>query len=122
MAWDCLEAVTFSPKFLGLSVRIFRNFRDCFRTVQAKFWDCFQTVRVEFLGLFLDSSNRIFGTIFGQFGTGLRFGFDPRIDVFRFCGVFGITVIRWRTVKGPRGALFYMSPRFWPFCVLLLEK
>ena len=25
-------------------------------------------------------------------------------------------------VKGPRGALFYMGPRFESFCVLLLEK
>ena len=30
----------------------------------------------------------IFGTVFGQSKTGLRFGFDPRIDIFRFCGVF----------------------------------
>ena len=38
--------------------------------------------------LFLDRSDRIFGTIFKQFGTGLRFGFDPETDVFGFCGVF----------------------------------
>ena len=25
-------------------------------------------------------------------------------------------------MKGPRGALFYMGPRFWPFYVLLLEN
>ena len=25
-------------------------------------------------------------------------------------------------MKGPRGALFYMSPRFGPFCVLLLDR
>ena len=30
----------------------------------------------------------IFGTIFGQSQTVLRFGFDPRTDVFRFCCVF----------------------------------
>ena len=30
----------------------------------------------------------IFGTVFGQSGTGLRFGFDPKTDVFGFCGVF----------------------------------
>ena len=52
------------------------------------FQDCFQTVRAEFLGLFSNSPNRIFGTIFGQFGTGLRFGFDLETDVFGFCGVF----------------------------------
>ena len=80
--------MNFSPKFLGLSKGIFRNFRDCFRTVRAKFQDCFQTVRVEFLGLFSDNPDKIFGTVFGQSGTGLRFGFDPGTDVFGFCGVF----------------------------------
>ena len=43
---------------------------------------------VEFLGLFSESPNRIFGTVFGQSGTRLRFGFDPGTDVFGFCGVF----------------------------------
>ena len=73
---------------MGLSVGIFRNFRDCFRTVWAEFRDCFWTVRVEFLGLFSNSRERIFGTIFGQSGTGLMFGFDQGTNVFRFCGVF----------------------------------
>ena len=46
-----------------------------------------------------------------------------------FVVCFDVIVIRRRTekkwfmaVKGPRGALFYMSPRFGPFCVLLLEN
>ena len=30
----------------------------------------------------------IVGTIFGQSGSGLRFGFDLETDVFGFCGVF----------------------------------
>ena len=30
----------------------------------------------------------IFGTVFGQSRTILRFGFDSRIDVFIFCYVF----------------------------------
>ena len=30
----------------------------------------------------------IFGTVFGQSQTVLRFGFDPETDVFKFCGVF----------------------------------
>ena len=30
----------------------------------------------------------IFGTVFGQSGTGLRFGFDPETVVFGFCGMF----------------------------------
>ena len=40
---------------------------------------------VEFLGLFSDSSDRIFGIVFGQSRTGLRFGFNPGTDVFGFC-------------------------------------
>ena len=53
------------------------NFRDYFRTIQ-----------IEFLGLFSDSPDRIFGTIFSQSRTVLKFGFDPEINVFGFCGVF----------------------------------
>ena len=36
----------------------------------------------------MDSPDRIFGTIFGESGTGLRFGFDPGTNVFKFCSVF----------------------------------
>ena len=64
------------------------EFWDCFRIVRAEFWDCFWTVRVEFSVLFSDSLDRIFETIFGHFGTGLRCGFDSETDVFGFCGVF----------------------------------
>ena len=71
-----------------MGVGIFRNFRDCFPTVWAEFRDCFRTVRVEISGLFSDSPGKIFGTIFKQSETGLRFGFDPETDVFGFCGVF----------------------------------
>ena len=65
-----------------------RNFRDCFRTVRAKFWDSFSTVRFEFLGLFSNSPYRIFGTVFGQSQTEFGFGFNLRTDVFGFCSVF----------------------------------
>ena len=30
----------------------------------------------------------IFETVFEQSGTWFGFGFDPRTDVFEFCGVF----------------------------------
>ena len=43
---------------------------------------------VEFSGLFSDSPDKIFITVFGQSGTRLRFGFDPRTDVLGFCSVF----------------------------------
>ena len=65
-----------------------RNFQDCFRIVRAKFRDCFWTIQAEFSGLFLNSSDKIFETVFGQSVTVLRFGFDPGTDVFGFCSVF----------------------------------
>ena len=73
---------------MGLSVGFFRNFQDCFRIIQTEFRDYFRIVRAKFSRLFLDSSNKIFETVFGQFGTVLKFGFDPGTDVFGFCGVF----------------------------------
>ena len=36
----------------------------------------------------------IFGTVFGQSGTGLRFGFDHETNVLGFVVCFGITVIQ----------------------------
>ena len=56
----------------------------------------------------------------------LRFGFDPGTNVFGFCCVFWYHCNLWvngtkkkmfMTVKGPRGSLFYMGPRFGPFYV-----
>ena len=55
------------------------------------FWDYFWTIRVEFAGLFWDSSNKIFRTVFGQSRTVLRFGFDLETDVFGF--IFHLEVI-----------------------------
>ena len=75
---------------MGLGVGIFRNFR----IVQAEFRDCFRTVRVEFSGLFSNSPDKIFGTVFGQSGTGLRFDFDLGLMSSGFVVCFGITVIR----------------------------
>ena len=68
----------------GLSVKIFRNFWDCFRTVWTEFRDYFRTVRAEFSGIFSESPDKIFGTVFEQSETVLRFGFDPETDVFGF--------------------------------------
>ena len=36
----------------------------------------------------MDSPDIIFGIIFGQSLTVLRFDFDPETDIFGFCGVF----------------------------------
>ena len=38
--------------------------------------------------MFSNSPDRIFRTVFGQSGIGLRFGFYPGTDVFGFYGVF----------------------------------
>ena len=61
---------------------------DYFRIVRAEFRDYFLIIQVEILGLFSDSQDRIFITVFEQSWTMLRFGFDPGTDVFGFCGVF----------------------------------
>ena len=42
--------------------------------------DSFRTIRVELSGLFWDSSNMIFRTVFGQYRAVLRFGFDTETD------------------------------------------
>ena len=78
----------FQSQIFGGKCKNFRNFQDCFWTVQAEFRSCVLTVRVEFSRLFSDSSDRIFGTIFEQSGTGLRVGFDLGTNVFEFCGMF----------------------------------
>ena len=57
-----------SSKIFRLSLGIFRNFWDYFRTIRTEFCDCFWTVRVESSGLFLDSPDVIFKTILGVFG------------------------------------------------------
>ena len=57
MAWSFLRGRKFKSQILGLSIRMFRNF-----------WDCFQIVWAKFSGLFSDSLGRIFGTVFGQSG------------------------------------------------------
>ena len=59
--------VNFSPKIFELSLGIFRNFRDCVRTVQAEFRDCFRTVRVEISGFYPDSLDINFRNFFGCF-------------------------------------------------------
>ena len=50
----------------------------------------------------------------------LRFGFDLGTDFFGFCGVFWYPNNSVTNREGTRGVLFYVGPRFRPFCVLLL--
>ena len=56
------------------------------------FRDCFRTVRVEFSRLFLDSHDRIFGTIFRQSRTVLRFGLILGLMSSGFVLCFGINI------------------------------
>ena len=96
-----------------------RSFQDCFQTVRAEFQDCFQIVRVEILGLFSDSSDRIFETIFGQSGTVLRFGFDPRTDVYRVCGVFWYHSNSVTNREGNKRCLIVYGSEIWTIlCVI----
>ena len=105
-----------------MSVGIFRNFQDYFRTVQAEFRHCFWTVLVEFLGLFSDSLNKIFGIVFGQSRTVLRLIFDPGTDVFGFCGVFwyhnNSVMNRERTKRCP---VLYGSEIWAILCVIVVK-
>ena len=83
-----LEVVNFSLKFLDLVKEFFGT---VFEQSGLNFWEHFWTIRVEFLGLFLDSPNRVFRTIFGQSRTVLRFCFYPGSDVFGF--IFHLRVV-----------------------------
>ena len=55
-----------------------------------------------------------------KLGSGLAL--IPRLISSGFVVYFGIIVIRGRTVKGPRGTLFYMGPIFGSFCVYCWKK
>ena len=58
-------------------------FETVFGQSGLNFRDFFRTVRAEFLGLFSDSQERIFGTVFGQFET----------DFWTVCVLFFLYVI-----------------------------
>ena len=70
---------------MGPGVGIFRNFRDYFWIVRAEFSRLFSDSPVLIFGTVLE---KIFGIFLWQSRTVLSFGFDPRTDVFEFCGVF----------------------------------
>ena len=55
--------------------------------------DYFRTIRVEFSRLFWDSPDMIFRTIFEQFRTMLRFGFDPGTNIFGFIFHLGVVLV-----------------------------
>ena len=81
---------------------------------------CFRTIRVEFSRLFLDNSDRIFGTIFVKSKIGLNFGFDPRIDVFGFCGVFWYHSNSMTNREGTKRCPVLYGSEIWAiFCVIV---
>ena len=72
-------------------------------------------------------------TIFGQSGhdfqncfravpTGLRFGFDPRTDVFGFCGVFWYHSNLVTNHEGTKRCLVLYGSEIWAILCVLLEK
>ena len=72
--------------------------------------------------LFSDSSDIIFGTIFRQFRTVLRFGFDPGTDVFGFCGVFQYHSNSVTNSEGTKRCLALYEYEIWVILCVLLEK
>ena len=93
-----------------------------FRIVRAKFRDYFRTVRVEFSELFSGSSNRIFGTVFGQSETGFRFGFNPGTNVFGLCDVFRYHNNSVTNHEGTKRCLVLYAFEIWAILYVLLEK
>ena len=117
-----MKAVNFSPQNFRLSVGIFRNFRDYFRTIQAEFRDCFRTVQAKFSGLFTESLDRIFGTIFGQSWTVLRFGFDPGTDVLGLSGMFWYPNNSMMNLEGTKRCLVLCGSEIWAILCVVVGK
>ena len=107
---------------MGLSVGIFRNFRDCFGLFGLNFRDCFRTIRVDFLGLFSDSPDRIFETIFGQSRIVLRFGFDPGTHVFGFYGVFWYHSNSLMNCEGTKRCPVLYGSEIWAILCVIVGK
>ena len=70
----------------------------------------------------MDSPDRIFGTVFEQSRTGLRFGFDPETDVFEFCGVFWYHSNSVMNREGTKMCVLDGSEIWTILCVLLEKK
>ena len=70
----------------------------------------------------MNSSDRIFGTIFGQFGIVLRFGFDPETDVFGFCGVFWYHSNSVMNHEGTKRCPILYGSEIWVILCVIVEK
>ena len=102
-------------EFLGIFGIVLRQSGLSFR-------DCFRIVRAEFLGLFLDSSDMIFETVFGLSRTRLRFGFDPGTNVFGFYGVFWYHDNLVTNREGIKRCPVLYGSEIWVILCVLLEK
>ena len=107
---------------MGLSIRIFRNFRTVFEQSKLNFQDSFQTVLAEFLGLFLDRPDMIFETVFRLSGTVLRFSFNLGTDVFGFCDVFWYHSNSVTNHEGTKKCHVLYGFEIWVILCVLLEK
>ena len=74
------------------------------------------------MGLFLNSSDRIFRTIFGSSRTMLRFGFKLEISVFGFCGVFWYHDNSVMNREGTKRCPVLYEFEIWAILFVLLEK
>ena len=64
----------------------------------------------------------IFGTIFGQSWTVLRFGFDPGTDVFGFCGVFWYLNNSVINCEGTKRCLVFYGSEIWAILCVIVGK
>ena len=70
----------------------------------------------------MDSHERIFGTIFRQSRTMLRFGFAPGTDVFGFCGVFWYHNISVMNREGTKMCHVLYGSEIWAILCVITRK
>ena len=74
------------------------------------------------MGLFSNSPDRIFGTVFEQSQTKFEFGFNPGSDVFMFYGVFWYHSNSMTNREGTKRCPVLCGSEIWAFCVLWFEN
>ena len=72
--------------------------------------------------MFSESPDRIFGTVFEKFGTGLRFGFDLGTNVFGFCGVFWYHNNSMTNHEGTKRCLVLYGSEIWAILCVIVGK
>ena len=74
------------------------------------------------MGLFSNSSDRIFGTVFRQSRTEFGFGFNLEIDVFGFCGVFWYHSNSMMNREGTKRCLVLCGSEIWVILCVMVGK